>query len=325
MPLQQVNEGGAAGCGHLLPFLPGLRPLCRLPGRGHVAAETNLHHIRESYLLQGAADGCQGNVLAELALNGRCAHGIDLLAGLDGTDHIQHLYLGADGAEGAGMHALSATHALLLIDDADAIVIIADGIHRTSLPAGTDQVCNGAVGTGIGTHTAFLTLIRVNVGPGLCHGDGTETTAVLAGLAQAETTVVSDRIRRQRTLLTGRIDDLHHIGDVLMRITVLVVGQPHSPLQNLPLLVNAAAEGGMGSRCNLVADIPHGLLIQIVRPLQPRHPFDDIMLQRNGALIICYHKISLHRKKTQIPRSTAFPCLFADRVPDALPINSTQR
>ena len=110
------------------------------------------------------------------------------------------------------MHALSATNAALVVDDAESVFIVIDSIDRTGLFTGTGQVGNGTVGAGLCTHSAFLTLHRINVCSLVRHRNRTEMTAVLAGLSQAKPTVIRYGVGGNRTLLTSGIDNLDDIG-----------------------------------------------------------------------------------------------------------------
>ena len=42
---------------------------------------------------------------------------------------------------------------------------------------------DGVVRAGVGAHAALLTLVGIDVGPALAHGDGAELTGVLTGLS----------------------------------------------------------------------------------------------------------------------------------------------
>ena len=99
--MQHGNERRTAGGGHFPPFLPGFDPFLRFIGSGHIAAQADLHHIREARFFQGAPDRRHADFLPELAFRGRGAHGDDPLAVQDGADHVRGIDLGSDGAEGA--------------------------------------------------------------------------------------------------------------------------------------------------------------------------------------------------------------------------------
>ena len=110
------------------------------------------------------------------------------------------------------MHALSATNAALVVDAAESVFIVIDGIARTGLFTGTGQVGNGTVGSGLCPHSAFLTLHRLNVCSLVRHRNRTEMTAVLAGFSQAKSTVIRYGVGGNRTLFTSGIDNLDDIG-----------------------------------------------------------------------------------------------------------------
>ena len=148
------------------------------------------------------------------------------------------------------MDTLTTADALLIVDLTDAVLVVADGIDRTRLTARTLQMRDGTIRTGVRTHTTLLTLVRIDVRSRLGHGDRTEAAAVLARLTEAETAVIGYRISGQRTLLTGRIDDLYDVRILLRRvwICIQVLRKTDSPSQNLTLLVYTAAPCCVRSR-----------------------------------------------------------------------------
>ncbi len=150
------------------------------------------------------------------------------------------------------MNALTATDALLFVDHTNTVLVVADGIDRTRLTARTYEMGNGTVRTGLCTHTTLLTLVRIDMRSRLTHRDRAEMTAVLAGLAETETTVICDGIGCKRALLTGRIDDLDRVRVRLrrIRIRILAAGEPDSPLKNLSFLIDAATPGRTRTRRN---------------------------------------------------------------------------
>ena len=64
-----INESRAAGSCHLLAFVSCFRPLKRLIGSRHVAAETDFDHIGKAQFLEGVLDGKHGDIRAELSLS----------------------------------------------------------------------------------------------------------------------------------------------------------------------------------------------------------------------------------------------------------------
>ena len=84
--------------------------------------------------------------------------------------------------EGAGVYALSAADATIIINNAKTVFIVSNSIYRTGLFTGTGKLGNGTVGAGCCTHSTFLTFHRINVGSLVRHGNGTKVTTVLAGL-----------------------------------------------------------------------------------------------------------------------------------------------
>ena len=211
MLTDHVDKGRAAGSGHLLAFMQSLQPFLRLRHGGHVAAETDFIAVVKAQLLQGCFPAGVGDICAELSLGCRGQHGDNPLSGLDHLDNVHHKGLGADGAEGAAVDAVSALDALFLINHADAVLIIGNGVHGADLLAGSLQMGDGVVGAGLRAQTALLALGRVDIGAALGHADGAELAGILAGLSHTFAAVVRYRVRRDGTLLAGRVDNLHHI------------------------------------------------------------------------------------------------------------------
>lgn len=125
----------------------------------------------------------------------------------------------------------------------------------------------------------------------LTHRDRAEMTAVLAGLAETETTVICDGIGCKRALLTGRIDDLDRVRVRLrrIRIRILAAGEPDSPLKNLSFLIDAATPGRTRTRRNFHRELLLRFFIYIIFPEKLRKSLDDGMLQLYRAFIICNH------------------------------------
>ena len=74
---------------------------------------------------------------------------------------------------------------------------------------------DGVVRAGVGAHAALLTLVGIDVGPALAHGDGAELTGVLTGLSHTFAAVVGHGVGGDGTLLAGRADDLDHVSRIL--------------------------------------------------------------------------------------------------------------
>ena len=112
------------------------------------------------------------------------------------------------------MDTHTALDTFFLIDHADTILVICDRIHRTCLFTGSFQMGNGIVRTGIGTHTALLTFVRINMGSLLSYGDSAKMAGILTSLAHTFPAVIRYHIRGDGTFLTGRIDDLYYIRSI---------------------------------------------------------------------------------------------------------------
>ena len=195
-----------------------------------------------------------GDVRSELALSGGRHHGDHLLAGLDQVNHVYHKGFGVNGAKGAAVHAVAALDAFLLIDLADAVLVVGDGVHRAALLAGAFQMGDGVVGTGLGTFSAGLALGRIDVSAVAAHADCAEITGILAGLTHALLAVVRHHIGGDGTLLAGRVDDLNHVGGVFA-LGAFSLRQAHSLPDDLTLFINTAAVSRLGTRDNLIGNV----------------------------------------------------------------------
>ena len=144
------------------------------------------------------------------------------------------------------MDAFAAAYALVFIDDADTVFIIVDRIDRADLLAGSDQMGDGPVRTGIRTHSAFLTFVHIDPGTVTVDIDRIEPAGIETGLAQTQTAVVGNGIGSDRTLFTGRFDDLDDVVGITFDIRILIPGKPDTPSQDLSFLVYAAAQDACG-------------------------------------------------------------------------------
>ena len=150
---------------------------------------------------------------------------------------------------------------------------------------------DGAVRTGLGTFSALLTLARVNVGPGIVHGDRAEITGILTRFSHTLAAVVRHHIGSDGTLLTGRVDDLDHIGGILSN-RALAFRQTYPLFDDLSLFINTAAELGLRSRKHLVGKfIP--LLLQSPLPGHLSHFIQHVMLYTQYRRVICHHTFFL--------------------------------
>ena len=92
------------------------------------------------------------------------------------------------------MDAVSALDAFGFIDPADPVFVIGDRSGGTGLLAGTLQMGDGRIRTGLGTFAALLTFGRIDVGTVMSDGYRSEVAGIEARLAHTETAVVRYRV-----------------------------------------------------------------------------------------------------------------------------------
>ena len=110
---------------------------------------------------------------------------------------------------------------------------------------------NGIIRTRLGTLAALLTLVRVDVRVFIAHINRAEITGILTRFSHTLAAVVRHHIGSDGTLLTGRVDDLDHIGGILSN-RALAFRQTYPLFDDLSLFINTAAELGLRSRKHLV-------------------------------------------------------------------------
>ena len=290
MLLNHIDECRTAGSGHLLAFLVGLGPLLSLIGSRHVAAQPYFHHIREAQLLKGYLPAGHGDIRPELAFGGRSHHGNHTFSSLNQADYVHHEGLGANGAKGTAVDTGAALDAFLLVNHADAVFIICNGVHRADFLTGTLQMGNCIIWASLGTFAALLTFGRVNIGAFVAHADCPEITGILAGLSHTLAAVVGYYIGSNGTLLACSIDDLHHIGGVFACRT-LALCQAHPLFDDFPFLIDTAAVSCLWPRYHGIWNLA-ALLFQISIPCSLSHLIENIMLQTQDSRIIGYHLFS---------------------------------
>ena len=272
-----VDESRAAGGGHLLAFLHRLAPLCSLIRRSHISAKANLDHIGKADLLQCITDSSHADILTELSLGCRSAHCVYFFAVLDVLNDLRQISLGSDCAERAAVDAVAAADALGLIDFTVAILIEGNGSDRTGLLAGTNQMHNCAIRTGLCAHTALLALVGINVRTEFTDGNCTKLTGIQTGLSKTETAVVCHCISRKRAVVAGRLDNLNHIRRIRISHRVLCAGKTDSLSCNFTFLIDAAAIGRSRTGNQLVNKLFLVLCVKIAIPCKACNLLHDLM------------------------------------------------
>ena len=218
--------------------------------------------------------------IGELAGDGRGNHRVDphILSGavLQNPDHIHDVGLVHNGAEGALIAARAAGNALAVVDLGLTGGRHGDGLDLAGVLTGAFPVHDGGVGAGFRAQAAVdaLGLVdhRVLV---VFEADGPLGAGVLAPVGQTAPADLRDRIAAGGTLIAGDGQDLNGVG--IVRITAH--GHVNPLADDGPLLVNAAAHGGMGAGGNELGDVEHRL-IQPVLPLRPGHFPEHLVFQQ---------------------------------------------
>ena len=170
---------------------------------------------------------------------------------------------------------MPATDATFIIDDAESVFIVGNGIYRTGFFTGTGQVCNRTIGAGGSTHSAFLTLHGIDVGPLVRHGNGSEMAAVLTSFSKTKTAVVRYGIGRDGALFTSGINYLNDVTALSAGIGIFVTGKAYSSAQNFSLLIDTATKDGFGTGGEFPNQTFLTFFVYIILPGKPSKAFND--------------------------------------------------
>ena len=188
------------------------------------------------------------------------------------------------------MDAASALNALVLIDDADTVLIIGDGIDRACLLTGTHKVYNRAVGTVLRAHTALFAEFRIDVGTELAYGHRAEVAGRQTGLTEAKAAVIRDRVGRQRTLVAGRLNDLNFVLRLQIVQGILAARKPHSVTDNFSLFIDTtSADGRLWPRDDFKHHFLFVLFIQLIVPGETAGLFNHQMPCLDQCLVVVNH------------------------------------
>ena len=214
----------------------------------------------------------------ELALRGGGAHGDDALSAPDCLNDIDGIDPGPDGAEGAVMDTMAAMDAFFVVDHADAVIGIGDGVDGAGFFAGALHMHNGAVGTGFGTQAAGFAFDGVDAHAGIAGGNGIETAGIQAGLAEAEAADIRDQVFLDRAVIAGGGNDGDHIAGGTAGIRVLPQGEADAPPDNFALLIDSAAVIRLRARNDGVDQVLAVFGRQLILPGQAADFLQDLML-----------------------------------------------
>ena len=143
------------------------------------------------------------------------------------------------------MDTFSAADTFVLIDHGKTVFIVSNCVNRTAELTRSLQMCDCIVRTGLRTSSTFFTFCRIDVGAGSSRLNRTEFAGIDTSLSKTVLAVLRNRITGDRTVLTGRADNLNNI-PVILRSGRFPLRQPYSLTDNLPLLINTAAQRGRG-------------------------------------------------------------------------------
>ncbi len=239
----QVDESGAAGgreealLHQLLGFV--VRHGVRAPG--------GLLHPVEAQLQYALVDLLGGDVRVLRADGGRDHRVgvVDLVVKgvFDDLDGLGDEGLVRDRAEGALVYARAAGHAFLQFDfGLLGVGIDGDGLGLAGLDAGPLQPQYRAVGAGLRAAAALHALVLVDGGVAVEDAYGVLRAGVHAVVGDAAAAGLGDGDAVHRALVAGDGQHLHHVGVA----RVAAQRQLHTLVDDGPLLVDAAAHGGLG-------------------------------------------------------------------------------
>ena len=218
-----------------------LGPFGGLGDGGVVAAAGDLVDLGEAHLLEGGVE--LAGLGGEEAVDGRGDEGDDLLALGDGVDHVGDLVALHDGREGAGLDALAAADALLVVDGDAAVVGLADGAHGAGVGAGQGHLDDGVVTADLGALAAVDAEVVGDRRAAVAHLNGVAGADVRAGARQAAAAHVRHHDLRFHARRAGvREDGEEGVGG--RRVGLGVLGVALERLQLVGLVLHAEAEGG---------------------------------------------------------------------------------
>ena len=205
MLLNHIHERRAAGSRHLFTFLICLSPLESLICCRHIAAKPDLYHISKSDLFEGGPPASHRDIRSKFSLTGRSHHCDHLFPCLNGFDNLRNIYLGRNRAKRAASYTGTALDTLFLINLADAgLRIHRNCVNRAGTAAGTNQLSDCIIRTGLRTFTALLTLAWINVGTVSPNRNRSKVTCVLTRLSHTFLAVIRYNKTCNRTFLTCR-------------------------------------------------------------------------------------------------------------------------
>ena len=127
------------------------------------------------------------------------------------------------------MDAGAALDTLFLINLADTVLIIGNGVYRAHLLTGALQMSDGIVGAGLGAFSTFLTLGWINVGSVLAHGNSAEVTRALAAAVELYKKGIRDILILEREKhLGGILRQCIHDGFGLTRFKTTLSGPEYA-------------------------------------------------------------------------------------------------
>ena len=158
--------------------------------------------------MEGLAQLAHVALAAKLADERRRHSGNDLVACVDGLNHLEDLALVGNGAKRAVDEALSARDALLVVNLRAAVLVGANGMHAAGRGAGALLVENGVVRADLCALTAVNALLLVDVGLLVHKGDGALGADLAAGVREAALAHVGHAVDVVLAGVAGKLDDV---------------------------------------------------------------------------------------------------------------------
>ena len=162
---QQIYKSRTAGCGHFFTLLISLSPFLCFICRSHIPSEPYLDHIRKSQFHQCTSDRSHGDIISILSFYGWCTHSDHFFSCQNIFNDRNKICFGTDRTKRTGMNTMSALDTFAVINSAQSIFIISNCIYRTHFFTGTFQMDNCTIWTCFCAHSAFLTLLCINMHP----------------------------------------------------------------------------------------------------------------------------------------------------------------
>ena len=167
------------------------------------------------------------------------------------------------------MNTFSAADTFVLVDDRKPVFIVCDGIYRATELTWTFQMCDRIIRTCFGALSALLTLGGINMGTKSSRLNSPKLTCVDTCFTKAVLAVLRHGITGNRTILTGRIDNLDNIS-IILNPRSLPFRQTYSLTDDFSFLVDTASKLWERSRNQSLRNMI-SFLVKLPFKSKPRH------------------------------------------------------